>query len=739
MSPWTWLRSLVGTAPIRLDAAPRWGPADQIVDPGPAQSLSTRYDGASIVNAFTGLGGGADKGSSARPNPCILPLSIDELRILYRHNGLARRLVDLRAQRACRRGWTVPDVGSEDQRFAIPARVHEAMRWADLYGGSLLVPITIDDIPPVFRGNPTAWLAQPLDLARVGRVAALHVFDALEATPLRWDRDLASPTFRLPASWRISSPGFYAEVHASRVVHVRGAPRPPSELQWSTVSTLPDDPYLQAIWDEIRRVTETMNGGAAIAQELRGAVLSLEGLSARMTGDESVAIQTQLELMKLGDGLLGMKVIGTGDKFESYSNAPTGFSDLSGGAWEALSAATGIPQVILTGDSPSGLSSDGESSHEGFRQLISAYQETHRPEIERVYEILYAAQDGPTGGVIPDPAERQLVFAALDEPDEASMAATRLVVAQADVANIGAGVYTAADVARSRFGAEGYSFDLLPVTPPDAEHAGLAAELRGRGGLTALPGLINVGVLTEETAAELLGLPPPPQPDPAEEVAIEAARQAMANPPPAPALGNVATPKTDAADDSVVILIPAAETRLRARAEAAIGQPLAVEDDPHVTVLYVGTGISPEALQEVLEATADAVQDLDPACLLAAPVLRAFPPGSDGTPVVLEYADAYAVQRLNYVLLRALAHVVTAKQFPRYRAHQTLGYAAEPLDPAAQVALLAVDTTVDSGSDAPALRLLVPVSEVQVRVGARVVLRCYPGQPAEVPTPGVPA
>ena len=734
-----WLRSVAGLEP-RRDAAPRWPSADQIIDGG--RPTLQRYDGgSSVLNAITGLGGSADKGATARPNPCVVPLDLNELRTLYRFNGLARRLVNLRAERACRRGWTVPEMGAEDQRLQIHARVEEAMRWADLYGGAVLVPITIDDVPPAYQREPARWLTQPLDPLRVGRVVALHVFDALEAVPLRWDRDPSSPTFRLPASWRISSPGFQVEVHASRVIHVRGARRPPSEMQWSTVSTLPDDPYLQAIWDEIRRVTETMQGGATLAQELRGAVLTLAGLAERATGDEGAAVFEQIELMKYGDGLLGVKIIGPGDKFESYSNAPTGFSDLSEGAWTALSAATQIPRIVLTGDAPGGLSTDGESGHESLRQLISTYQEQRRPEIEQLYQILYAAQDGPTRGEIPDPAERALVFAPLDEPSETVKADIRLKVAQADQINVASGIYTPADVARARFGAEGWAFELDPVTPPDAEHQGLGAELRGRGGLAAIPGLISAGVLTEATAAKLLGLPPPPDPDPAEEAAIAAAAAHLAGtatgaPPgegdPAaatPPAGSTRTAK-DAADDSVWVGIPAPDLGLRAAVERAIGQTLTVEDDPHVTVLYLGTGLDAEAVAEVLEEVGEAVEAMDAAALLASPVVRAFPPGPYGVPIVVEWVDTWTVQRLNDTLLRALAHVTTARQFPTFRAHTTIGYAPEPLSPEAQAALVAIP--ID-----PALRI--PVGSVEVRQGDRVLLVAYPGAEAAQNEPNVPA
>jgi phage-related protein (TIGR01555 family) len=733
MGPFDWLRSVIGIEPAnRFDgwAAPDTIPADRLTA-FRNDASATVAGGASILNNMTSLGGPGDKGTAARPNPYVLPLSLFELRALYVYNGISRRIVDLIPQRACRRGWSVPDLEAEDQRLRVHERIFEGMVWSRTYGASLVVPITEDDVPPAFRSRPDLWLQEPLDLERVGAVRALHTFDGIEAKVMRWDLDPSSPTFRLPLLWRIGTVGFQQTIHASRVIFFRGNRRPPSESRgsWGTGNGFPDDSVLQVIWDQLRNLGDVLNAGAVMANELREAVLKLSGLSARMTGDDAANLQTQLQLMSQARGLLGYTLIGEGDDFQSRSNPPTGYDQLSAAAWEALAAVTGIPQVILCGTTPSGLSNSEESSHEGFRQLVSSYQEEKRYEIERLYSIVYAAQDGPTGGTAPD--EWTLSFHSLDEPDEQSLAETRLVVAQTDQILISAGIVRASDVTASRYGASGYQFELDEVQPLGDDETGIGAALHERGGLAALPGLLSAGVLTPETAAELLGLPPPPEEDPAEEAALAAAAAAMAAPPtPDPATTD---PKADAADDSVVILIPAADPGLRARVEAAIGQQLTVEDDPHVTVLYLGKALTPEAVAEVVAATSEAVEDLDPSTVLACPTLRAFPPGSDGTPIVLEYAEAWQVGRLNETLLRALAHVCTAKQWPQFRAHLTLGHASKPLTPEAQAALFSIDVAGPEGLDHR-----VPVSEVQVRQGDQVLLTAYPGARVPVNEPNMP-
>ena len=610
----------------------------------------------SVFNHLTGFGGYGDKGGVGRPSPYVIPLTDPELRNLYSFNGISRRIVDLLPSRATRRGWTAPDLDAENRRLQIWSRVGEAMTWARLYGGAGLLLVTQDDLPPAFRRKPDQWLAEPLDLKRVGKLLAIQVLDVYDATPMEWETDLRSPRYRLPRLWSVSVDGFSGWVHGSRIVHFRGARRAPSERTSSWRSNrMPDDSALQVVWDEIRRLTETMQGGAVLAAEIRESVLKVADLGSRQTGDEGAALAERLSLMSRSKSLLGMTIIGEGDDYQNRGNPPTGWSELSDGAKSMLSAVTGIPEVILYGSTPGGLNTDGDSAWEGFRQQVSDYQETNRQELEQLCTVMYASQDGPTRGRIP--AEWDLVFHPLDEPGEKQKAEVRKAVAEIDAIYLAQGVYSPEEVARARFGPEGWAFDMPEVVPPD----------------------------------------------PDEEEAIEMARQlALTTAEP--------EPKEDAADGTCCILVPAVDPGLRALVEKALGQPLqAPEDAAHVTVLYLGA-VAPESLQEAEEAVDEAVERMEVGRIEGGQVV-AFPPGDDGVPIVVEFTRAWPLEALNADLLRGLAHLVTARQHRRFRPHLTIGYARGPLPPEAHAALAQVDV-----SD-----LRVPVTEVWVMHGGKKV------------------
>lgn len=447
--------------------------ADKAIAAGVAAAVANREIRAdSMYNDLTGLGSSSDKGEASRPNPYIVPLTPAEMTILYENNATARRVIDIIPERGTRRGWLVTGIDAKAERdLATAEKFFLAASYARAYGGGALLPITAEDTGRR-RGRPRSKLSlfEPLDLARIGQITAVHVLDGLECWPSRWDNDLTSPTWRQPTHYQINVSGAVAEVHASRMIVFHGVPRAPH--RWR-LGLWPAVPVTQLYWDELRRLGDTLQGGAILAAELREGVLKLGSLGAGLTGLAASDIESRLAALQRGRGLLGLSVIGPDDVFESRSNPPTGFDTLVSAAWEAVAAATGIPQIILMGSSPGGLNTDGASAWEGFRQLVSGWQERDlRPKLERFYEMVYASQDGPTGGEIP--ADWELRFHTLDEPDQSTTSETRLNTAKMDEVYIAAGVYSAADVARSRFGPTGYSFDLDEeidpdgVEPPDA-------------------------------------------------------------------------------------------------------------------------------------------------------------------------------------------------------------------------------------------------------------------------------
>lgn len=449
----------------------------------------------SLINEMTGLGSDNDKSAVARPNRYVVPLDDEELLALYNFNGLANRAVNILPTYATREGWKVEGAESSDEkRLQIRARVTEAMTVAQLFGNAAMLLVTIDDVRPDFRGRAVDWLAEPLDMERIGELRAIHVFDTFEASPLDLNSNPSSTYYRQAEFWQLSSLGFSARVHASRVVTFRGRHSMPSR-RWARSGLGPfgstarqqDQSYLQAIYDQIRHLGETMQGGAVLAQELQRAVYKIAGLDSITSGDQAVDLVARLRAGQQAAGVLGATAIGAQDDLVNLAGTPTGFKDLSEGAMAMFSMVTGIPQLVWFGEAPSGLSTDGDSAWKGFRQIVSTYQEQNRTAIERIYEVLGAAQDSDS---TIDPEDVSLTYNPLDEPSDQQQAETRLTNAKADAVEIKSGVLRPEETRKRYTDENGYRMELgaLPEKIPPAPEPEVPPALPGDPAQPALPG-----------------------------------------------------------------------------------------------------------------------------------------------------------------------------------------------------------------------------------------------------------
>jgi hypothetical protein len=127
---------------------------------------ATRDDGP-YENVFLNVGNGGDRSAFTRAvTPRLLQFA--ELENLYSGDGFARRIIDLPAEEMVRAGYDIEGVdGDGDIRAALEGlqaleKLADAMRWASLYGGSLVV-IAIVALPGLLAGMVTG-LRKPIDL-----------------------------------------------------------------------------------------------------------------------------------------------------------------------------------------------------------------------------------------------------------------------------------------------------------------------------------------------------------------------------------------------------------------------------------------------------------------------------------------------------------------------------------------------------------------------------------------------
>ncbi len=435
----------------------------------------------SVLNTLSSLGtASGDKARATRPDVRRTPLTIRELDALYRFNGYARRLVDIVPDNATRTGWTINDgtdnpnpMKEEDKRLYTFSTIGDADRWGRLYGGALVLMVTDDDLPAEFKdpdpvraaGLARKWLAQPLDLERVIRVANLVVLDRTEFEVLDYESNPRSPRFREPNAYHISpnTRGSHTlgsmVIHASRTLYFRGARLPPT-LRGSNLEM--DDSVLESYWDAIRGKTSSDQAGEILTHEVKQDVLKIEGLSELEAGDQSRLFDARMKALALQKSLINMVLVGDGEDFQTHATPITGWADLDVRQETRLSAVSGVPQTKFFGQAPGGLNTDGGAQSDTFDQLIAGHQiAKYTIPLHWLYTVLYSAQEGPTNGQIPEVWD--IDFNPLDEPSSQQQADLEKTIAETDAIRIADGIITPEQVAKSRHGEAGFNTTLLPV------------------------------------------------------------------------------------------------------------------------------------------------------------------------------------------------------------------------------------------------------------------------------------
>jgi phage-related protein (TIGR01555 family) len=407
----------------------------------------------SVYNEMSGMGGLNDKGTAGRPNVYRGSLLLGELDALYRFNGYAQRIVDQHPKDGTRKGWALDDdtevpnpLAQELKDLGAKEALKQGATWGRLYGAGAVWIVTEEK-------TGTA-LSEPLTLENIKRVVNLVPLDAYEFRPSEIETDPDSKNYRKPRLYQLTPHGVTVKdggiVHHSRIMYFPGVVLP-NALRPFTQTGM-DESVLDGAWDAVRNLTSVDQGTGTMAQDSRTRVLKTPSLEGRQASDTGESFRKRLQLLASSLSLLNMAVIGSNEDLRTDAPSLSGWGELGPQARLALAAQTGIPQTLLYGETPGGLSTDGESWRKMWAASVADWQESKlRGPLEWLIALLYATRDAPP------PTTWTLSFNPLDELTEPEVAALKKTNAERDAIYIDRGVYTPEDVATARFGGAGYN------------------------------------------------------------------------------------------------------------------------------------------------------------------------------------------------------------------------------------------------------------------------------------------
>lgn len=318
-----------------------------------------------------------------------------KLEAAYRGSWLAGVIVDSVAEDMTRAGLDVTtneadedlkDLYNAMSRLQVWRSIENLIKWGRLYGGALGV-IQI-------KGQS---LKSPLDLDTIGKdqFQGIVVYDRWALNPVLNEVIDSGPEMGLPAYYQIvtqlnagapQAPQANGSVliHHSRVIRYTGIDLPffqaITEMMWG-------ESVIERLYDRIISFDNASLSTAQLVDRANLRTVKVKSLREIISigGPANEALLKQFEMMRLMQVNEGLTLIDSEDEFQSTAYSFTGLSDTLLQLMQQISGGCSIPLIRLFGQSPSGLSANGEGDIRMYYDNINAQQES---KLRTAFEVL---------------------------------------------------------------------------------------------------------------------------------------------------------------------------------------------------------------------------------------------------------------------------------------------------------------------------------------------------------------
>lgn len=311
---------------------------------------------------------------------------------LYARGGLFAKVVDLPVDTAMSNGIAISNdedglIAAEFDRLKLVPVLTEAARWARLFGGAVILPLSDD-----------GQLEEELNPDAISTISEFRVYDVndISAMPATYD-DSSKSNFGQPKYYELKINGKKRVlVHESRLIPITGEPLPRSmryngtKVPWAGRSAV-DEAY-----NDILDYIDTLCLARAIMKRKQQPVYEMEGLSKLIEEGLEAAVQKKIELVDSARGILNTIVVDSVDGYTIHDMNLSGIKEIIAEMQAKLSADSGIAVTILMGVSPGGLNATGKADFDGFYDMCENIRvDRIQPAAERLISLILA-QDSVT-------------------------------------------------------------------------------------------------------------------------------------------------------------------------------------------------------------------------------------------------------------------------------------------------------------------------------------------------------
>lgn len=425
-------------------------------DAAPAAPEPVRLD--ALRNVLTGMG---VTGRDWREHTELIAaplLSQDQIDALYQDDYLAARIVDAIAEHATRRWVRITVEGDETEEdtgrkildaledLDASAKFTRLMQLDRKDGGAVML-LGVDD-----GSKDVAQLAEPLDLAKVRSLRALHVTErrAWKLGPAIWD-DPTSPWFGEPAYADLQPlTSTSAEtatraiggtatgtirVHRSRMILLRG-------VRVSEKAAASQDGWGQSVLQRARgpivRYAEIWGHVGGALKHISQTVLKIKGFGKIIASDVDATLQNRLAVLNVFRSLFQLIALDAdNESIEEVEAKLAGLDPIMLRAMDDVAGAAEMPLTQLFGHSPAGFSQDDTPGMRNFYDSVSLKQRRIlSPPLNYTIEVMLAAKEGPTRGAKPERWQAEWVPLIEESAEEISIRRNRDATTDQTLVNV---------------------------------------------------------------------------------------------------------------------------------------------------------------------------------------------------------------------------------------------------------------------------------------------------------------
>jgi phage-related protein (TIGR01555 family) len=338
-------------------------------------------------NLITGLNAAATAKKRYTRHVIDHSITDQELESLYAEDGLAARVIDLLVDDMFREEWEYDFPTSDElkvkeltdhyktvmESIGAYQKCAEAIKWARLYGGSLILIGVTDGKTP----------DKPLDPKNIKTFENLKVIDRTDVDfqNIEFQMDPLKPRYGLPEYYSIKVAigqqhiQMETRVHYSRIIEIHGASLPNGATVFTAEQRYWGVSVLQRVEEHLRTLGSSLGSIDQLLQEMSVGKYKVKDLANLLaTSEGKVMIQRRVELMDLTRSVFRSQYFDSEEDYTRDAVSFNGVPEVLYIIFMLISADTGYPITRLFGVSPAGMNATGESDMRNYYDTVRSKQ-----------------------------------------------------------------------------------------------------------------------------------------------------------------------------------------------------------------------------------------------------------------------------------------------------------------------------------------------------------------------------